>query len=352
TQDDAMRRMRKVAQGYPQSFEWLCKDHKDRLFWVEINLKLAIIGNEGRLLASFRDVTDRKLSEEALRDSQERLKTVADFTFDWEYWTGPDGRYIYVSPSCDRITGHEMDEFFKNPSLLREITHPDDLGAVEHHLDEHGKEGPGSAEIDFRIIRPDGEVRWIAHVCQGVYGADGKWLGRRASNRDVTDRKPAEDVLGDSEERYRMLVETMAEGLALGDQDYNFAYVNGPFCRMLGYTREEMLGRALMDFVHPDYKHIMEVQQAGRRAGEEGSYEFAWLAKDGHTIWTIVSPKGIFDPDGTFRGSLGVITDISDRKRAAQELAESEEKYRLLFATESDAILLAEADTHIIIDAN
>ncbi len=352
TQDDAMRQMRKVAKGYPQSFEWLCKDHKDRLFWVEFNLKLAIIGNQGRLLASLRDITDRKLAEEALRDSQERLKTVADFTYDWEYWTGSDGRYIYVSPSCERITGYRMEEFFKNPSLMREITHPDDLGAVEHHLDEHNREGQGSAEIDFRIIRPDGEVRWIAHVCQSVYGADGKWLGRRASNRDATDRKHAEEILRDSEERYRMLVETMAEGLALGDQDYKFSYVNGPFCRMLGYTQDEMLGKPLLDFVHPEFKHIMEARQEERRAGEEGSYEFAWLAKDGHTLWTIISPKGIFDSDGTFRGSLGVITDITDRKRTERELQDSEEKYRLLFATESNAILMAEADTHIIIDAN
>ncbi len=352
THDDAMRQMRKVTQGYPQSFEWLCKDHKERLFWVEFNLKLAMIGNEGRLLASLRDITDRKLAEEALRDSQERLKTVADFTYDWEYWTGSDGRYIYVSPSCERITGYRMEEFFKNPSLLREITHPDDLEAIEHHLDEHNREGQGSAEIDFRIIRPDGEVRWIAHVCQGVYGADGKWLGRRASNRDATDRRHADEILRDSEERYRMLVETMAEGLALGDENYNFTYVNGPFCRMLGYTQDEMLGKPMLDFVHPEFKHVMEARQAERRSGEEGSYEFAWLAKDGYTLWTIISPKGIFDSDGTFCGSLGVVTDITDRKRTERELQDSEEKYRLLFATESNAILMAEADTHTIIDAN
>ena len=147
-----------------------------------------------QLLVTIRRAIEKREAAEALRESEERFRTVADFTHDWEYWIGPDGNYIYVSPSCARITGHRADEFLQDPGLLERITHPDDRALVA----KHGREELGSDEvlpIDFRIVTRSGEQRWIAHICLPVYGADGSWLGRRGSNRDITERKQAEEAL-------------------------------------------------------------------------------------------------------------------------------------------------------------
>ena len=126
-------------------------------------------------------------AEETLRENEERFRTVADFTYDWEYGIAPDGHYVYVSPSCERITGYSPEEFSNEPGLLEKIIHIDDRLDVVSHIREE-KEPEETFSIDFRIITRSGDERWISHVCRPVYGADGKYLGRRASNRDISKR--------------------------------------------------------------------------------------------------------------------------------------------------------------------
>jgi len=139
----------------------------------------------------FHDVTEKRRAQEALRNSAEKLRIVADFTHDWEYWRSPDNRFLYVSPSCERITGYSPTEFVDDPELYARIIHVEDRQrVVEHmkgdlfHLDP--------CELEFRIIRRDGRECWISHVCRPVLDDQGNMLGRRASNRDVNDRKQAE----------------------------------------------------------------------------------------------------------------------------------------------------------------
>jgi PAS domain S-box-containing protein len=124
-----------------------------------------------------------------LAESEERYRAIADFTYDWEYWIAPDGKFVYVSPSCERITGYRSEEFMSDPDLLVAITHPDDrnliIDYIAHIKDHYEKQD----EFEFRIIIQNGEVRWMSHDCQPVFRANGEYLGSRGSNRDVTDRR-------------------------------------------------------------------------------------------------------------------------------------------------------------------
>jgi len=123
-----------------------------------------------------------------------------------------DGKFCYVSPSCQRITGYAADEFMADPALLERIVHPDDRRQVRRHLrGESPAPGPHTAE--YRIISRAGEERWIEHICQPVYGVDQRWLGQRASNRDITDRKRAELEL---RERLATLEKRLAERAGQG----------------------------------------------------------------------------------------------------------------------------------------
>ena len=140
---------------------------------------------EGRLAA-------RDQTIENLRQDVHHLQLVADLAHDWEYWRGPDGTLHYVSPSCERMTGFSTDEFISQPDLLLDIVHPGDRAAVARHLTL--QRGP-AADFDFRIRRKDGQVCWINHVCQPMHDARGNYLGRRASNRDISERKTAERTL-------------------------------------------------------------------------------------------------------------------------------------------------------------
>jgi PAS domain S-box-containing protein len=133
--------------------------------------------------------------EGELRRSEQRFRTVADFAYDWEYWVDPDGFYLYVSPSCERITGYQAQEFQADPRLLEEIIHPDDRAVAVDHFDHEAVEGSRLPPLEFRVITRRGEERWLEHVCQPVYDAAGNYLGRRGSNRDATERKRVEEAL-------------------------------------------------------------------------------------------------------------------------------------------------------------
>jgi len=134
-----------------------------------------------------------KLSEtiEKLKATEFRYRTVADFTYDWEYWTNLDGTLNYVSPSCERISGYTPRQFMDKPSLIHEIIVPQDQALWENHFRDSRKEHK-AREIQFRIRHRDDSVRWIEHVCHPVIGDQGKLLGFRASNRDITMRKKSE----------------------------------------------------------------------------------------------------------------------------------------------------------------
>ncbi|MDE1929280.1 MAG: PAS domain-containing protein, partial [Burkholderiales bacterium] len=118
-----------------------------------------------------------------------RYRTVADHTYHWETWNGADGRWLYCSPSCERIAGHAAAAFMAEPDLFLRIVHPEDRAAVRAHVDATcAVDGP-FGEIEFRIHQPQGREVWIAHACQPVFDAAGAFVGHRASNRDITQRK-------------------------------------------------------------------------------------------------------------------------------------------------------------------
>jgi PAS domain S-box-containing protein len=141
-------------------------------------------------------VAVNRRSRQSLRElarEEEKFHTVADYTYDWEYWEGPQYEIIHMSPSCERVTGYSAAEFAAKPDLLLRIVHADDRALLAAH--RHDIEFEEDAALDFRIVRRDGELCWIAHVCRPVFGRDGQYMGRRVSNRDITERKQAEAAL-------------------------------------------------------------------------------------------------------------------------------------------------------------
>lgn len=156
-------------------------------------------------------------SEEQLKESSWRFRTMVDFTYGWEYWRGSRGNIIHMTPSCEKITGYKADEFIADPKLLEKIIHPDDWPKVALHVGGTQEAG-GTYSADFRIITKDGSVRWIGHVCQPVFSADSMFIGRRASNRDITEQKIAEAKLRDELEISSKLASMSQMGAAVSHQ--------------------------------------------------------------------------------------------------------------------------------------
>jgi len=161
------------------------------------------------------DITDRKEAEAALQASEEKYRTVADFTFDWEYWINEKGNFNYISPSFTRITGYEVSKFIDEPpASLAQIIHPESRTCFEAHLTKE-LDSPKVFHLEFCIITKTGEERWISHYCQPVYSTEGKFMGRRASNRDITERIKARRAIKLNELRQATLIQLYdMQGLA------------------------------------------------------------------------------------------------------------------------------------------
>ena len=156
-------------------------------------------GNQNGVVETVRDVTERINTEHLLCESEQRFRIFADFTHDWEYWVASDGNYIFVSPSCERITGYPADDFLRNPGLLEKIIHPDDRALAAEHF-KNDLKSKDTKLIEFRILTRDGEVRWINHICHPVFDDKRQYQGRRASNKDITKRKLSEEALHKAQE--------------------------------------------------------------------------------------------------------------------------------------------------------
>ena len=181
----------------PAPFEHRIVRKDGAVRWVR-NTPACQFDSSGKLLAYdglIQDVTERRRAEEALHKSEQKYRIIADFTYDWEEWLGPDRNYIAVSPSCKRVTGYTPDDFIADPGLVTAIAHPSDRAVVAEHYRKIENSVAEPQQLDFRIITKTGDERWISHRCQPVFSDDGEWLGRRASNHDITRRRKLTEEL-------------------------------------------------------------------------------------------------------------------------------------------------------------
>jgi PAS domain S-box-containing protein len=278
------------------------------------------------------DLSESKYAQRALSESEKRYQRITEAITDYIFTVKvADGHpaQTHHGPTSEAVTGYTAEEFNADPFLWIRMVPAEDQDIVRAQASE-ALSGHDPGPIEHRIIRKDGQIRWVSNSLVPTSDGQGNLVSFDGLLRDITNRKIAEETLRESEERYRHLVETMNEGLAMADQNYVFTFVNERLCEMLGYSREEMLGRHIVEFVHEDYKNFMDDQIARRQRGEEArSYEIDWGAKDGQRVYTLISPKGFYDENGQFTGSLGVLTDITDRKRAEEALQKAHAELEL-----------------------
>ena len=166
--------------------------------------------------------------------------------------------------------------------MFYRIVHPDDRLDFDRHKDEMTQK-IAPYEVEFRVIRPDGAVRWIGYACQPVFAPDGHFLGMRGSNRDITERKRAEEALRESEERFRTIFRESAMGIGLTDLEGWILNANPALLQMLRYRGEEFIGKSIFEFTHPDDvgKEKQSFQQLKEGNSDSLRFEKRYVRKDG-----------------------------------------------------------------------
>jgi PAS domain S-box-containing protein len=284
-----------------------------------------IIRNERMKIKAEEEVTrwqekmaERKKAEDELQRERDKLKGILDSMNDGVYIVNQQNEILYVNPVIEkefgRVKGRPCHEYFHDLPEACSWCKKKEVFAGETTRWEWSsvKTGRTYDISDTSILGEDGTSCKLAII------------------RNISARKKAEKALLQSEKRYRLLIETMNDGLGVQDEKGVWIYVNDRLCEMLGYSRDEMMGRPLTDFLSKTDQTIYQSQMTLRRRGERELYEMSWLNKDEQPVPTLVSPKAIFDEQGQFKGSFAVVTGITERKQAEEALRESEKRLRAL----------------------
>jgi len=329
-------------------------------FWISASLARIRFGGIEAMLGASVDITERKKAEKALRESEKWYRTIADFTFDWEFWIDPVGRFVYISPSAERILGRPVSQYTSAESLFCDVTHPDDLDTMITHIAQE-RAGQGPFSMEFRIVRPDGRVCWIHHVCRPVLDAEGKFLGTRGSNRDVTERKLADEALlkardelevrvGErtaelkealesvSTERHRLydVLEALPVYVCLLDADYRMPFANRYFRK----TFKEPEGRRCYEFLFKRSEPC-ETCETYTAMKTHKTHHWFWTGPNGRDYDIYDFP--FTDSDGSYM-ILEMGIDITEQKKAEKALQEANAYNRSLIEASLDPLVTISTD--------
>jgi len=284
-----------------------------------------------------------------LKASEINFKTLADYTYDWEYWEDPDKQVIYMSPSCKRISGYTPEEFIADKLLLKKIIHPHDTGLFEGHLQNiHTSDHESDyEEVEFSILKKDGTLAHIAHLCSPVFDDKGNPLGRRVSNRDITERRKAEALQKESLDRL-MKIAGMLPGLVYQyrmhpDGSSCFPYASEAIRDLYRVSPEQVRNDAspLFDNLHPDdIEGVVASIQASATDLTLWKYEHRVKFKDGtvRILYGTSMPQRENDGSVLWHGYITDITDMESRRNAEVKLRKSEQQYKYL-STQLEAIM-------------
>ncbi|MGI9569029.1 MAG: PAS domain-containing protein, partial [Desulfobulbia bacterium] len=252
-----------------------------------------------------------------------------DHTHSWEYLIGDDSKLVYVAPSCQRYTGYTVQEFMDNKNLLLDIAHPDDKEMFTRHI-IHEKLDSDAHTLEFRIIDKSGNIRWLSHTCQPLYDNDGSFLGRRASNHEITDYKEAvqrsaelSNQLGETSTLLNAILDAIPDVIGVQDLQHNIIRYNKAGYDFIGKEPADVHCKkcyALIGHEAPcEVCATSEVYKTGKTARREKFVPEL-------DRWLDVRAYPVRDENGNLSKVVEHLRDISREKKAEADLMEAHER--------------------------
>lgn len=311
------------------------------LFRVSVVPVLDQSGKVTAALHSARDITEQRATEDALRESERHYRLLAEGTSDVIWTLDLDGRFTYVSPSVEKLRGYTPEEVLQQ--TLQEAVCPGSLEVCLHGLEYVStaattSDEPPQQPVEVEQPCKDGTTVWTEVVAQPILDDEGKAVGILGASRDITARRRAEELLRESEEKYRTLVENSHDLVYIYRGD-RCIFANRRVLEVTGYTEDEIAEMDIFSVVHPDDRDRLRDYGAKRMRGEEAppGYSARIVDRTGKTHWMEFSVKLI-----TFLGQpavMGVARDITDRVKAEDERIEMERRFQHMQKLESLGVL-------------
>jgi PAS domain S-box-containing protein len=314
--------------------------------WIEV-LPSGIEGGDGRVVGVRgigRDVTARKLAEEALRDSEERFRTAFDSASVGIVLVRTDGRALQVNRAFCAMMGYEEAEL--RDMSFEKLCHPDDVAATIDCATEALRGGAQSYRLEKRYRHKRGHTVWGLLSSALVRDARGEPLYFISQIQDITERKEAEDALRESERRYRGLVESQHDLIVRFDPALRLTFVNDAYCAKLGRPRAELLGHSWLPFVEPDDLPVLSEAMPLLEAPPYRMRADVRVRTAEGERWIAWEGSAIKDAAGATNEYQAVGRDVTERHAAERALRNSEERYRGLVQSQYDLVSRIDPEGH------
>ncbi|MDD5251308.1 MAG: PAS domain S-box protein [Patescibacteria group bacterium] len=321
---------REMETGEEVRIEFRVRDRSGNVHWMEESDHVQrdpagkIIGLTGVL----HDITERKLAEGALMESEARYRAIVEGSSDVVNVVDGTGRITFLSPQASRF-GYGPGDIGRN---ILEVIHPDDRERVAAELQmtlTTGEQHP----MQMRIVSPQGKIFWVEEIGRVQRDEQGRPVGVISLVRDITERHEAEKALAESERRYRLLAENVYDVVFSVDPKGILDYVS-PQASRLGLMPEKAVGRPLMDFVADEDRPRVEKQMRDEMAHgghPSGQPVIVRLKRDGErAVWLEAVVRQRLDEHGQPHGVIGALRDVTERRVAEEALAESQQRYASL----------------------
>ena len=320
--------------------------------WLELSSTYIEYKGQPAVQATFLDITERKQVEEALRTEKQRLQALTENSPFGMVMIDQNGNFRYMNPKFRELFGYDLSDVPDGRTWFRKA-YPD--STYRHHVIETWikdlkslKPGEKRSEV-FTVTCKDGTETTINFIPVQLETGENLMVCE-----DITERKCAEEALRESEERYRTILENIEDGYYEVDLPGNFTFFNDSLCRILGYSKEEMIGMGNQQYT--DQENRKKLFQAFNKVYNTGEsikgFDWKVFRKDGTKLFGEVSVSLIKDSKGQSIGFRGIARDITERKQAEEVLRKSEEEFRLTFENAKDAIVWADPEAGVITKCN
>ncbi len=319
----------KVLEGHTErvEIEYFLHIGNEVLWLYDVKFQLELAnGNRGVGGLAF-DITERKKTEEALREREEQLALVLEGSelgfWDWNI----ERNTVHRNERWAAMLGYSLDEVEFTVKQWEDFLHPDDRAAAWQAIKEHLDGRTPTYRCEYRMLTKDGKDRWILDQARVMKrGADGRPLRMCGTHTDITERKMVEEALRESEERFRLLFDNAPLPYQSLDEQGYFLTVNKRWLETLGYTTEEVVGHWFGDFLTPSFReHFDRNFPMFKQACFIDGVEFQMLRKDGTAIHVSFNGRVQLDKSGRFMRSHCIFTDITEKKRAEESLLQAKE---------------------------
>jgi PAS domain S-box-containing protein len=300
-----------------------------------------------------KDITERRQAEEALRESEEKFKTIFDRAGMGIAIAGPGGYIRDCNRAYQELLGYSKADLREKRFI--EFTHPEDVDRNQE-LQRQLTDGLiDKYQIEKRYIRKDGRSIWVLLTASAIRDRDGSLRYNLAVAEDITERKRAEMALRESEAKYRDLVKNANSIIIRWDLNGNLTFFNEFAEEFFGYPASEVLGKSVMDTIVPASESTGRDLAAMIRDIEHHPERYKTnlnenIRRNGERVWISWTNKAIRDSQGNVAEILSVGNDITERKQAEDALRESEKKFRVLAETSPAAIFLYQGDKYLYVN--